>query len=417
MKKNILIYPLLFISLLSSCNNNEEEGYSKEELYSLMSKFYDGYHVKGTLKKESIFSEEYSINNTTESISIDRDYGYLVKNENKHKAIRIYSDNESNTYYKGDDGKVKGDFLNYKNEVISEDISLGLSSPYFDNKYIDPIEFISYLDLDSELNLDLKKASFIIEEYFNEDVTISSSNLTLKDENVSANFVIKDKTCAFESDDGFNEYTLKYTLSLDFDFIDIEFNELKPKENENTKLLDAFNSLGSNFTLVINSESLENTGAYFVTSNGIVEVSNYNSDSLTSGDYYYKKSGNKYIKYQYNPGIVTDFVKIGEVSLDDILFNLDEISASIFESIDENRYALVDEAKTYVPYYLCPYNYRLNEDDGVSASIKLDSNSLISSIDTSFYYGGEYITYNMNIIDRGKSSYPSYFNENSSDFI
>lgn len=418
MKKINILLALFFITSLTSCNSeNNDDSYSESEIYELIEKFHNGYHVEASLTIDSEYSEDYSINNSTEKESIKRDYGYLVKEEEFIPAIKIYSEDSENLYYRGSNGRITGDFLNYKNEVISETVYIGISSPYYDNRYLDPFDFITYQDFDSNLNLDTKKASFILEQYFSETLFIESASFIVNEDSVRANYKIKDKECAFETDTSEEEYLLKYSLSIEFSFLDEDFKALSPSETVNVTLSDALNSMGSSYTLLLESPQLESNVAYFVTRTGILEVQDYSANKLSTGDYYYKKDGDNYIKYSYNPGLVVDFEKIGTVELSDILPIYSDISASLFSSVSSSTYALIDAAKTYVPYYLTPVNYRLDEDDGYDASITLDSNGYISLINVTLYYGGEYITYNQSILDRGNTVYPSYFNENSTDFM
>lgn len=391
--------------------------YSSEEIYSLLSDLSSGYHVEGKLVQLNQYSGDYVLNTYTNTYTINRDYGTLLKGETSHDAIRIHSGDSTYTYYRGDTGRVTGDFYNYKNEVISENISLGLSSPYFDNKYLDPFDFITYKDFDSSLGIDAKKAALIVEEYFGVTVNVTEASFALEGTQITADFTISDKTCAFENDDDIEEYVIKSTLSLEFELSGVSFEELAPSTRENANLEAAFENNGDNYTLILQSASSSTDVAFCVTSSGILELQDYGSGSLTVGDYYYKKDGDSYVQYMYNPGKVVTFEKIGAVALSDVIPDFSSISPAIFDGVSSNTYALLSEAATYVPYYLTPGNYRLYEDSGESASITLDDDNKISSIDATFYYGGEYITYNQNIINRGSTSYPSFFDDTISDFI
>jgi len=421
--KYLFVFPIIFAFSCSNSENNlyNKSEYSNEEIYSLLSSFYKGYHVKGELKEKSIYEdEEYSSYNSETIYSISRDYGYLVKGDSKYKAIKNYLEDSVSTYYKGDKNKVYGDYLNYKNEVISEISSLGLSAPYFDSKYLDPFDYITYKDFSSSFVLNNNKASFLLEEYFGVSVNVSEAKFSVSEKGIEANFTIASNTCLLETssnETGYVYYDLAYDLSLIFTFDNVEFSELTPSREVNTDLDKAFNNLSDNYTFVLSSSEASSTIGFFVTEEGILEVGNYYQTSLTSGDYYYKKSGDSYTQYEYNPGLLSDFVKVKDgVRFDEILVDFSTISSAVFTKISENTYILLDEASTYVPYYLTPIAYRFNEDDGVSGSITLDSNKRLSSINLSFYYGGEYINYNQNIIDYSSTSFPSYFDSSIDDF-
>lgn len=422
MKRKYLKYiTLLPLIVLASCGSDEsietKESYKNEEIYSLLTRFYEGYHVEGTLTQLNEFSGDYEINTNIDTSEIKRDYGYLVKDEKTLKAINVYSGDSYNTYYRNSEtGRVTGDFLNYQNEVISETISLGLSSPYYDNKYLDPFDFITYKDFDSSLNLDIKKAGFILEQYFGVISYVTSAKFNYDGDKVIADFDIIDRTCAFESDDDTGEYVIKSSLKLEFTF-DVTFETLTSSTNENSDLAFAFENNGSNYTLILESSSATTNVGFYVTSSGILEVQDYGANKLTVGDIYYKRSGSSYIKYIYNPGTVLTYENAGSVELSEFLCDFTSISPAIFSSLTSSTYVLLNAARMYVPYYLTPVDYRLNEDDGESGSITLNLNKQIESVNLTYYYGGEYITYNQTFINRGETSFPSYFDPTNSDLL
>jgi len=402
---------------LAACSAGEEGVYSSMEIYSLLSEMAKGYHVEGELVQVNEYSGDYALNTFTSTYTINRDYGVLSKNGVDHDAVSVYSGDNTYTYYRGDLGKVTGDFYDYKNEVISEVISLGLSSPYFDNKYLDPFDFITYKDFDESLNLDIKKAAFMLEQYFGVTANVESTSFVRSGSQISLDWKIRDKTCAFDATNGIEEYEVKSTLSLQIEF-GATFEELKPSAKENPALEEAFKNNGTNYTLILQSASSSTDIAFYVTDTGILELHDYGSSSLTVGDYYYKKSGESYVKYQYNPGKVVTFEEIGNVSsIADIVPDFSIVSPAIFESLTSDTYVLLDAASTYVPNYLVPASYRMNDENGESASLTLGSDGKISAVDVTFYYGGEYITYNQSFVNRGETEYPSFFDDSISDFI
>lgn len=423
MKKSLLLLTLL-VSLTSCQNktngsNNKENSsnnqtLTKQQAYSILN---SNYHVEAKVSKTINLPEQYASLSTTKTYSISRDYGYLQKNDKKHTAVTDYANNKKVTYYEADDGKITSDYYNYKNEVISNTVGLSLLTYEFNKIYKNPFDYITIDDINDDLSLTNNKANLLLEQYFSLNVNVSEAKFIIDNNTISGlDLTIPDKIGGITISNTNYNITTSYKTSFKFNFENITFNEIAPSSNSNAELKSAFEDLKDNFTLVLSSSSASSAVVYYVTDNGILYKQNYNYYGLQQGDIYYKKSGDSYSIYTYSPSPIADFVLSGSTKYENILPDLTKVSDALFTKSSSNIYTLVDEAKTYVPTYFAPYNYKLSDDSGLDGYIKLNEENKISLISMSYLYSGNIVTYNENILNQGKTSFPTYFDENSSDF-
>jgi len=427
--KKALKLCLISLSLLSlaSCSDRssstsyaitKKDEYSTEDIYNLLERTQKGYHVEGKVEQKTTFPDAYSSYNTKSSESISRDYGYLK--DGITPSVNVYSNDVKTTYYKGEDGKLTAQYYTYDNKVDEKQVLSGSLTYYFDKVYKDPFKYLSYKDFSSKLELPAKKGNLILEQYFDIDVEVSSISFSVNDDSsISANFDVEDKTCGYivSSEGGVVEYTISTEVELTFSFDEnISFDTIEPSTNSNENLKHGLSNLKDNYTLLLSSPNASTTVGYYLTSEGVLEVANANQSSISVGDIFYKKNGNSYTKFTYNPGTVVDWEQGNNVSLDEILPDYTKVSDAIFEQLSSNSYILLEPAKTYVPYYLTPADYQLNENAGISGTISLDSSNNISQISLKLSYSGSTVTYNENFANLGSTTFPSYFDASSSDF-
>ena len=381
-----------------------ETSLNKYDVYNLIN---SNYHIEGDMVVSYSFPSNYANNNSSTSVSINRDYGKLIDNNVSYKAVNEYANNTKTTYYESDDGLLVTDYYSYDNKTFTNEVYPSMNI-LFEDVYSNPFEYIDVSDIGDDLSLSNQKASFILDTFFSTSCNVDSAKFVVENNSITGiEFNIDTKEGGFVTTSGVSNFDISYKASLSLDFEGVNFVKLQPSNNDNPNLRTALNNLKDNFTLILSSPSMTNSVAYYVTNQGILLKQNYNYYGLQVGDIFYKKNGTNYATYTYTPGLVSNWVRGSNVSYEAILPDFTKVSEKLFNQVSSSNYALVDGAKTFLPDYFAPVSYSLGEDNGIDGYIRLVNNQ-VGLISMSHNYGVNIVTYNENIIDLGSTSFPSY---------
>lgn len=430
MKKGFLLLALIAvtatstanISTISSLNNNRlaneavtlSDGVDKDAIITNMRGNLTVYsEITETITYDD---EAYSYLNTTTTTSINRDYGYIEEDDGSLTEAVRYID-EGITYFKGNDNCAYYEILRANNTVTTTEVTASGMSVAYEKNYRNPWKYITTDDIDDDLNLDISKASLILECYFGVSRGVTSAKLNVNSNNqiTSIEYEIADIPNGYtNSDEEIGTMLSEMTATVSYTYGQAVLKHLTPSTNENTSLVEAVNNLGSNYTIAISSSSISSSAAAYVTEEAIFLHLDTSVKAAASGDYLFLPMGGgvAYTVYQYNGTSWTRYSTVQAAQANSIylpgLF-LGSINTALFEETSDGVYALLTDAVSLGSTELIMPLLSGFDGLGVAGYVKV-SDGHVSTLGATFSFYGYNLTFTTSITDYGTTTLPGYIN-------
>lgn len=295
-KSNILLILPVLLSFVS-CSNKEAT--IQEQI---VNSILNGVNVKIEGEERVSYPENYSYLDTVSPISIDRDYVKIKdKNGKSAPAVRENTDGDFTTYFKNEEGYAYREYLTFDNKVYEEIYEISGNMIIFNERFSNPFEFIETDDISSSFELDLTKATFLVESYTGLQYSVKEAKFNVENNKAtSLDLVINDRIDIIaESETSEILLTSSLALNIDFTYGVNQISHLSPRKLNDKTLKNAFKNL-TNFTLNASLESVSDTLTVYKTSSDIFFHYGKN-ESLNDGDKYYKSMSNGlYDEYTYS---------------------------------------------------------------------------------------------------------------------
>lgn len=414
MKKALLITSMAF--LLISCGGTIALKADSASAENILSAFMNGYKVEAYGTESFIYPSPYEGMSYTSSFSGNREYGSLLREGTKVKAVR---DSNGLIHYADEEGVACYDTLDAYNEIATIHEQRWATDILFADLYREPFAYVSSEDIDiSTLSLDPEKASFVSATYLGHTHPVKEATFELDEYGraSSLNIVYKTKLDGLETTNDAGETVIyqiedSFTSRISFSYEVEEFVALAPSSNSNPSLDAAFKKSHDNYTLTLYGNGLSASPKYYVTGEGIYFHPLSSVDGLADGDIYYAYDSfaEVYEPYSYSESTLAWVPGNGTLHKEDILPDFSSLSSAIYEEIGGN-YVIIDEAAYSAPISLVvPYLVSGYEDGyGLGGYLSLDEAGNISSINLSFAISIYTYTLGEHFSDYGSTSLPSY---------
>lgn len=382
---------------------------------SVISALRNKVRVQASATVYTDFGVENSQLNSESKSTFDRLYGSIDDNGKETPAVVDMSLANPITYYEGANHNVWTDYLMPDNTVEEQEVFFYGMPQTFARTYTNPWEYINARDLDTEnLTLDSAKASLILEDYLGLDFAVESAELTFTDGALS-HLEIESFPKAGIKAVGTASYdiTENVTASFDFTYPDTVLSHLTARDENNTDLATALAGFGTNYTAYVLSDTLAKAATFYVTEGSVYFHTDAYANHVTDGDYYFLAMGSTYTVYKYSEttkdwaNANIDFGAAAAPSFYAFAPRLSEVSADLFNKVNDETYSLDQTAATYTASYLGLQSAYtgLDENSGVSGSVTLKDGKVYSAQST---YELGYTTY-VGYSDYGTTELPAWF--------
>ena len=296
-KRNILLIIPMLLGFVS-CGNGSNSSTQEQIINSILS----GVNVKIYGEEKVAYPEIYSYMDTVTPISIDRDYIKIKeKNGKLTPAVRENTDGDFTTYIKNEEGYAYREYLTFDNEVYEEIYKISGNKIIFNERFSNPFEYIEAEDISSTFELDVTKATFLVESYTGLQYAVTAAKFNVENNKAkSLDLTISDRIDVIaESETSEILLTSSLSLRIDFAYGVSDISHLTPRKSNDKTLKNAFKKL-TNFTLDAAVENINDSLTVYKTDSDIFFHYGKN-ESLNDGDKYYKSISNGlYDEYTYS---------------------------------------------------------------------------------------------------------------------
>lgn len=416
MKRKMILLPLSLLALGIPFHSSlglpaakkQNASVAEKAAGTILSSLREGFHVEGSYRLTTSYPEGYESYDSVSTGSFAQDYGFIENSDGtQSRAARIYSGDQAQVYFEGEDRYAKYEVLSPDNTVETLDYGILGMNVIFNEAFRNPFDYVLEEDIAADLSLDAEKASFVLSSLTGIDRAVSEASFVLEgDEVVGIDFTLPDKQMGLATNDGFLTVlsAMEVELSLDQDVP--AFAHLTPSTNDNADLATALQSFGDNYTVVFRSNGLENESALYVTSEGIYYQQNAYERGPRNGDVFYASEDGIYRTYQVENGSLVRGGISATSPVSQYLNGLFSISPALFVDKGEETYSMIEEATAYGAGSLLPAAYDTGDGNGLFASIQL-RDQRIKSV-TSLISSASLVTFVMDFSDYGTTTLPAF---------
>ena len=343
---NILLLSLLSISVISCSNSNDPRNgvnVTKEEKEQIIESLLDNVHVSGYATQTLTYQEGYEAYNKFESFSFDKQYSIIKNKDNSlTNAYREFKNGTYRTYLESTNGEAIYEVYNTKNQVTTLPLLSGSMAVKYTNYFANP--YLDASDIKNDLTLSNQKANLLLKSYFGIALNSKDAYFTYEDGNITGlNVTVSDQKLGLILYD-LTELTgtLSTKVEIKFNCNAEKISHLTSKTNQNQPLKDAFNKLGSNYTLTLKSDNFSNDAVIYVAGNLAYLHYGVESHGPTGSDILLVKNSTTgmYDKYTYSSS-KGELVKQSMPSTgNDVLPLFKNVKTELFDEASENTYVL-----------------------------------------------------------------------------
>lgn len=258
MKKYNMLLLLPLSIQLASCQSNAT--IQKRIMNALL----DGFHVSVAGSLETIYPEAYSVMNTHQMITVERDYKNIVESDGRiTPAVREQKDTHFTTLFRGENGETVYELLTKENEVKTMPYMIGGNQVLFNEVYGNPFSYIDVTDIDDQLFLNSSKASFILEKLTGYSCAVQQAQFIAKGNKAEAlEVTIYDRRDGMQTTGGMMEIINHFSFDIHFTYGIHEIQHLSSRSKADDTLRTAFLDFATlddlkQSSIVIDRETLE----------------------------------------------------------------------------------------------------------------------------------------------------------------
>lgn len=412
-KTRYLLLPLLLTPVLAGCNQGNI--LTKEDKNNLINLLLGDVNINFIGNYRCDYPENYSTLSYKGSTSANIDYTSIHEEDGSiTPAVRYnYDDGTTATYLENDEGYAVVEALNNKNEVVEIPYEISYLPVIYQEHFANPFMYVDHSDIDNNYNLDTTIASYIVKLISGMSVNVKSAKFIL-DENknpTQLDLEISDRVDAIYNGNEFLSIVFSYDFSL---MLNVDFNKvehLKPGELADNEIKNAIVE-HQNYTFTTYSDSLTAESTVYVMEDQIYVHYGIDSVGAIPGDKLYVKNGDTYNRYAYKSNNTFELMELN-LTRDDIVPNLGNISPNIFKKDSTNNYYLDTSAATLNAELFLFNEFNVYPGEGLFASVILNNGNIASF--RSVYHAINPIIISQNYFDYGTTSLPSWLDINLED--
>lgn len=407
MKRINILIPVCLMAI-TSCGQSApvlDDSFDVSEMIERMRT--STYRVAFEGKETQTYPEGYEAYNTTTPLSVIRDYGHIDGVKTNLRAARVITDTTMTTYFEAEDGRMYAQVVKEDNTVERSYLSYLGTYYRFGKYYSSPFDFLNAEDFDDLLTLKSNKAFLLFNYYTGLKQPVKKARFKFNDDGLVSSIVFSFDTLpvgiATETSVETVEYDMTGTISFDYDISPIK--SMTAYTEKSSKYEDVVSGLGSNYTIVSDSNATSQKLTTYVTEDKIYLHLSGSENTMLSDDVLYIKKGSSYRSYIYTG---KEWTRDETVDLSSILPDLSGISPYLMEDKTQNHLSLKKAATAYgADNFLIPY-MAMTEGTGLKADMYLKNNK-IDYVTTAFaYYSGNIVIKNT-YSNYGSTSMPIWF--------
>jgi len=408
MNKKLLLIPVLVMSL-TACGGASQNGKGELSKNALMieSMRTKTYRVtfKGT--KTETYPRGYEAYNNTQDLSYTREYGHINDDSSKLRAARVITDDTTTTYYEANDGRMYIQNILEDNTVMDSYVSYLGSYYRFAKYYGSPFDYLADEDFNENNVLNSQKANFLFASYTGVEHPVKNASFTYNSNGLVSkiDFEFYTYPVGVTTAETVETIDTDMTGSITFDYDISPIQYLTPYTEKSAKYETVINNLGDNYTITSDSNGATTKFVTYVAGNNIFLHLDSSESSMIANDMYYVKKGSSYRTYVYTG---KEWTRTDSSTIDDILPNLNKLSAYIIEDKSEKHLSIKNEAVAYgADNFLIPY-MGVTEGTGLKADMYLKNDKIDYTTATFYYYTSNIVVKNI-YSDYGTTTMPIWF--------
>lgn len=430
MKRKAFLIVLLPLVLLTSCQQTSSLTTNKPTTTSpsvttttteakvdynkALASLKSGVLVNATATLSHKYPADYSNMDSSSTISFKQYYGEVEKDGKSVRGVKTYDSNgnPSKIYLEGSNGSTTFETLLKDNTVSTTTLVNGAMNIRFNDRYLNPWDYVSEEDFNgTSLNAD--KASLISETYLGASFGVKEAKVTFDKESNLTSLTITYPSRKDAVDTGTSQivYDTTLTSTITFDYSSDKIDLVQPSTNSNPELKAAFESLGSNYTILTFSDASNSVVTTYVTSDGIYQ--HFGTESrMVEGDYFYKNGKLKTYGSDAATGEI-GFTNEVSASLSSVLPTFDQISDALFNKENSSTYTLLSDA-TYAncASFASAYFDFGSEYNGNFATITLKDKKVATAATSVTLNTGTVVNVRNTYSNYGSTAFPAYFSLN-----
>lgn len=369
MKKYNMLLLLPLSIQLASCQSNAT--IQKRIMNALL----DGFHVSVTGSLETIYPEAYSVMNTHQMITVERDYKNIVESDGRiTPAVREQKDTHFTTLFRGENGETVYELLTKENEVKTMPYMIGGNQVLFNEVYGNPFSYIDVTDIDDQLFLNSSKASFILEKLTGYSCAVQQAQFIAKGNKAEAlEVTIYDRRDGMQTTGGMMEIINHFSFDIHFTYGIHEIQHLSSRSKADNTLRTAFLDY-DNYTVTFESNATSDTMIAYVTQEAILLHHGIHTIGFQNGDIYYKKvAEDSYDQYVYRASSHTFSLQDFGIKKSHILPDISSISPDILIEKSKDLYYFDSYAAPFgMEDFILP-SYAVNTGLGIKGVLRLEN--------------------------------------------
>lgn len=401
-------------TLLTASAKQAESDTATNVYYSAISSLRLGTYkmtFSGTVSTE--YPGDYAIYNSTSTVSYERDYGVLLREDgSKEHAVRSYTSASPIVYFEDEEGLIYREYYQADNTVTKEVMTYYTQEQLFNDYYPNPFDYISSEDIDTEGNLDPEKAGFIYNCFTGDSRAVKSAKLVLDNQNNPTGITYEFYTTLYglviSSSYSVMTYYQYLNGSFSFDFDNVEsFEHLSPIEETNEAVESAFAATdeATNYTIYTDSNGLSRPVLTYVVGDTIYVHTDAYTSYPVSGDIIYTKRSDGAYRIRTYDGSSWSYGST--VQLNEILPDYSSIYAGLFTETSTDNYMLMDTAATYVASSLLLGYTAVSDGTGNRATVTLKDGKVSKTVST-YTISATNVAITNSYLNYGTTSLPSY---------